>query len=399
MKIALFDYVLTTTNPVGGCHWRMLKGLAHEHEFTVFAPKFENPCPERIKWVKIAPWVLRRPAALMYFQYQLVAPLYYAWARLRGERYDFVQVVTPTLLGGDVGYAQFCHRAFIKYHWDRCKPQGLRGPIRWLDHKMQSLVERRALAAVRRIVSPCKGLRRELIAEYPECEGKIHIISNPVDLARMSRPPDFDRPAFRQQLGVAPDDVLISFAALGHFERKGLGLLFEGMARLKNPSLKLAVLGGEPDLVANYQRLARRHGIEAQVNFLGIQRDVRPYLWASDAFGFPSYYEAFSLAILEAAGAGLPIISSSINGVEELIRDGENGFVIEHNGESVASALHRFVRLTPEARAQMSTTILDDVQRFATENFVSGWRALYQECERELARNGQPSRLAPAKLD
>ena len=47
MRVAVFDYKTVPNNPTGGCHRRMLSGLCHEHEFTVFATEFDNPCPER----------------------------------------------------------------------------------------------------------------------------------------------------------------------------------------------------------------------------------------------------------------------------------------------------------------------------------------------------------------
>ena len=45
MRIAVFDYKVTPNNPIGGCHWREIQGLCRDHDFTVFAPVFENPCP------------------------------------------------------------------------------------------------------------------------------------------------------------------------------------------------------------------------------------------------------------------------------------------------------------------------------------------------------------------
>ena len=43
MRIAVFDYRITPNNPIGSCHLAMLRALAAEHEFTVFAVEFENP--------------------------------------------------------------------------------------------------------------------------------------------------------------------------------------------------------------------------------------------------------------------------------------------------------------------------------------------------------------------
>ena len=47
MRIAIFDYKITRNNPIGSCHLAMLRALAAEHDFTVFAVEFENPFPEK----------------------------------------------------------------------------------------------------------------------------------------------------------------------------------------------------------------------------------------------------------------------------------------------------------------------------------------------------------------
>jgi glycosyltransferase involved in cell wall biosynthesis len=151
------------------------------------------------------------------------------------------------------------------------------------------------------------------------------------------------------------------------------------MAQLKNQQLKLIVVGGEADLIDHYRALTKTQNISNNVLFVGRQNDIRPYLWASDAFAFPSYYEAFSISMLEAAGAGLPLIVPVINGIEELIRDGENGFIVEHNAESIAAGVDRFLELTPQARSIMSRTVQTDVQRFEAANFIAAWRSFYKE--------------------
>jgi glycosyltransferase involved in cell wall biosynthesis len=66
-------------------------------------------------------------------------------------------------------------------------------------------------------------------------------------------------------------------------------------------------------------------------------------LGASDIFFFPSRYEAFSLATIEAASCGLPIVASRINGAEDFIGPGENGFFIDHDADRAAKALRTLI--------------------------------------------------------
>jgi glycosyltransferase involved in cell wall biosynthesis len=376
-KIAIFDYKSVFNNPVGSCHLRMLTSLCRVHDFTVFAVEFENPCSERIGFVRIpAP---TRPLALLFAAYHLLAPLYYQFYLLRHRmRFDLVQMVESNLRFGDVSYAQFCHRAFLRNHWKNTGGATLRHWLRGLDHLLHALLEPLVYRRVRRIVVPSRGLARELAEEYPYTEKKLHLLPNPVDMERMGSPVDFDRAGFRRELGVAADDVVLVFVALGHFERKGLPALLGALQQVAQPNLKLVVVGGQLGLIAEYRDKTDRLGLGDRVMFAGAARDVRPYFWAADAFAFPSYYEAFSLVSLEAAAAGLPLIATPINGVEEFLRDGENGILVDGTADGVSRGIARFLSLPKEARRAMGMRARHDVEQYATENFVEAWRKFYE---------------------
>ena len=162
MKIALFDYVVTQNNGIGKADLAILAALCHEHEFTVFSVEFENPCPERIRWVRIP--ALKRPLVLLFVTFHLLAPLCYLWHRLRYRvHFDHVQIIESNLLFGDIAYSHFCHRAFLKDHWKDAGATGLRGALRWLDHWLHARLEPCVYRRASRIVAPSRGLARELI--------------------------------------------------------------------------------------------------------------------------------------------------------------------------------------------------------------------------------------------
>ncbi len=376
MRIAVFDYKVVPTNPAGSCHLHMLQGLCREHEFTVFAVEFENPCPERIRFVRVP--VPTRPLALLFVAYHLVAPLAYLWYRLRtGARFDLVQMVESNLSFGDLSYAHFCHLAYLRRHWRSAGAKGLRGWLRWLDHGLHALMEPWTYRRVKRIVVPSQGLKRELEETYPFTRGKIRVIYNPVDIERMRPPADFDREAFRTEHGVKPGETVLVFVALGHFERKGLPLVLQALVALRDRPLRLWVVGGEPDLIRSWQKRAEGMGIGDMVHFWGMQRDVRPFLWGADAFVFPSAYEIFPLVSFQAAAAGLPLIVTPLYGVEEFIRDGETGFVVERSVKGVAEGLRRFISLSPESRRRMGEHPREAVAPYGVEPFVEAWRGFY----------------------
>ncbi|MBC8106519.1 MAG: glycosyltransferase family 4 protein [Anaerolineae bacterium] len=385
MRIAIFDYKVVRNNPIGSCHLRLLEGLSSEHEFVVFANRFENPNPDRIKFIRVP--VPTRPLALLFVAFHILAPIRYWIYRLSGgQKFDVIQSVESNcLLRMDIDYAHFCHRRFLKVHWPGLKSRGLRSVLRFWDHFLHSMLEPIVYRRARSVVVPSRGLQRELVDEFPNTAPKLSVLANPVRVDHMKRPADFDRSNVRRSLGLADDDVVLLFTALGHFERKGLPLLLEALASIKNPSLKLVVVGGESDLVRNYQTKITAMGLNGRVNFAGMQKDVRPYLWMADAFALPSAYEVFPLVVLEAAAAGVPIIVTPLNGVEEFCVDGVNGLVIERSAAGCRAGIERFAGMSADARAQLGRHAQQDVLKYSVEEFHANWRNIYERYKADAA--------------
>lgn len=380
MRIAVFDHFVVPTSPSGKCILYMLEGLCREHEFTVFAARLENPCPERILFVRIP--VPLRPNVLRFVCYHLVAPVTYWMHRLRtGARFDLVYVSDICLSFGELNHAHFCNRSYLKHEWKQARPRNLRGLAHWLNHWLRALMEPHVFRRVRHIVVPSKGLERELASEYAFASDKIHRIPNAIDLGHMLPASDFDRVAFRKSIGLAPEQVVFVFVALGHFERKGLSVVLEALRVLGKLCVKLLVVGGPPDLVRGYRNRAQGLGVEGQVLFVGMQEDVRPYLWASDAFLFPSIYEIFPLVSLEAAAVGLPLLLTPLYGVEEFFREGENGFRLERTPQGVAQGIRRFLQMSERERQAMGARARESVRVFDVARFVHNWRDLLDTIE------------------
>ena len=117
------------------------------------------------------------------------------------------------------------------------------------------------------------------------------------------------------------------------------------------------------------------------MKFFGTQRDVRPYLWCADVLALPSHYEVFPLAALEGAAAGLPLLVTSLNGVEEFLRDGKNGLLTPRNTEAVSDCIARFAEMPAAERCEMGVQAQRDVERYGMSQFAAAWRELYREAE------------------
>ncbi len=91
---------------------------------------------------------------------------------------------------------------------------------------------------------------------------------------------------------------------------------------------KLVLVGDGPDR-AECDKLAKEFKINNDIIFLGKQEALVEILNAADVFIIPSQSESFGLSALEAMSCGLPVVSSSVGGLPELIRHNETGYIAE----------------------------------------------------------------------
>jgi glycosyltransferase involved in cell wall biosynthesis len=385
MRIALFNYVIAPHSGPGSRDVEVLQELCSEHDFTVFASKLLMPSgSDAIRHIAVP--TIPRPAFPSFLLYFAGACVSYGRLRLAGRQFDLLHVTDASFPAGDICYAHFCHRGYLKEVWPRVRTRiTARTVNNWASHAVRAVIERRLVRRVRVIVVPSEGLGRDFVRIYPGVANKITVIPNTVDLDHFRQPNDFDRRGFRQLMDTDDGHTVFVFVALGHFERKGLPVLLEALAAddLEFEPARLWVVGGSPGLVAEYRDRAERLGIADRVRFAGRTDDVRPFLWSANAFILPSHYEAFSAALLEAAAAGLPAIATRISGSEEVLQDGVNGFEVDLSVVGIAAGLRRFLQLDADGREAMRRAARESVAPLGPERFISDWRALYASLGRD----------------
>lgn len=140
------------------------------------------------------------------------------------------------------------------------------------------------------------------------------------------------REKFRADLGIMPGDVVFGFVGRLSSE-KGIAELVHAFLKLQNQpggeKAKLLLVGPmEKDTGILSDDVIR--SIEETPGILAVGRhdDIRPYLFTSDVFAFPSYREGFPNVVLQAGALGLPCIVSNINGSNEIIKHNVNGLIV-----------------------------------------------------------------------
>ena len=224
------------------------------------------------------------------------------------------------------------------------------------------------------------GDAADLRATYGPIGPRIEVIPNGVDLDRFRPPTPEERLAARSELGLGTEERVAVF--VGHeFSRKGLSFAIRGLAHA--PSTLLMVIGGNDVIIAEAHAEAIEHGVGDRVLFLGPRNDLPHHLAACDFFVFPSAYEANALVVLEALASGLPVIATPVGFAPEVVRDGENGYLVERDPEAVGARMEDLATLDDEAFAALGRGARASAEPYGWREVARRYLALVEELQAE----------------
>ncbi|NPV06878.1 MAG: glycosyltransferase family 4 protein [Anaerolineae bacterium] len=265
-----------------------------------------------------------------------------------------------------------------------------------------ALFNRLAVAAEKRvaarwtlglIVLSAAGVREMAGAGVP-----IHLVHGGVDAQRW-RPNRELRVRTRERLGYRPEELVIGY--LGRLvSSKGVLSLIEAVAPLMQTANHLRLLlAGDGPLLPELRRRLRSLGLEGRTLMIGAVpwAETPAYLNAMDVFAFPSYTEAFGLALLEAMACGLPTVARESAGTEELVQDERTGFLVRTDLE-LRQRLERLIqdaelrrRIGREGRALAES-------RFSWAGMASTTAAIYQETMQQALARRSPSAMGSERV-
>jgi len=162
-------------------------------------------------------------------------------------------------------------------------------------------------------------------------------------------------------------------------ERKGHYDLLEAWSVVldRYPDAHLLIVGDGPER-EELEARTRELGVVETVHLPGTRDDIPDLLDLMDVFAFPSHFEGLPGALLEAMAAGLPIVTTPIDGNSELVTDGESGvYVPVSDPESLAAAIRTLLSDRQLAR-RLGTSASNAAQtQFSLEKMTSGFETVY----------------------
>lgn len=316
--------------------------------------------------------IVRTPLWTRSIQPLDVIPLAQIYWLCRRERFDLV--ATHTSKGGFLGRlaARAAGVPHVVYHahayfFNHMSP-GL-GKTLWVA------LERFAARFGDLTLSVSEEHRQGALDCGVEAPERIRTVTNGVDLDRFA---GIDGRSVRARLGFAPDDVLIgSVGRLQCF--KGYEYLIRALPPVfaAFPRARLILCGTGP-LESQLRGECERAGIADRVHFLGFRKDIPQVMAAFDVFAQPSLREGLSIALIEAAAAGLPSVACAIAGNAEIVQDGQTGILVPPADPAALGAALRRLLEDPEAAREMGREARRRAEaRFSVERMVAENLAAY----------------------
>ena len=151
---------------------------------------------------------------------------------------------------------------------------------------------------------------------------------------------ELSRDEARHKLGLPESQQVVTKVARLHPQKNHRLFLKMASILLKHRSDVSFLIVGGGLLRSDLEDYAKSLGICDRVLFLGIRSDIPDILAATDISVLTSEYEGFPNALIEAMCVGIPVVSTNYPGIEELIVDDKNGFIVPRNdAESMAAKI------------------------------------------------------------
>ena len=195
----------------------------------------------------------------------------------------------------------------------------------------------RTLRAASAVVAVAQSLARHAI-DLGAARDRVHVVPNGVDVNRF-RP--LDRTEARERLGLpASDRIVLAVARLDPV--KGLDLLIEAVAALRSRAdalpVSLHLVGDGPERRALEERIAGLGaGDFVTLHGAALPEHLPSWYAAADVVALTSHSEGCPNVVTEALACGRPVVATAVGGVPDLVRDGENGFLIPSRDPAVAA--------------------------------------------------------------
>jgi glycosyltransferase involved in cell wall biosynthesis len=186
---------------------------------------------------------------------------------------------------------------------------------------------------------------------------KMKVVKNGIDFSKVKREAVItQRAGLKENLG-SEDSFLIGTVARIH-RQKNIPCLIKAAAVLSNriPRAKIIIVGDGP-MMTEVKNLIERFGLQKMVLMLGERSDVYQIMSLFDIFVLTSLWEGLPYVLMEAGVLGKPVVASDIEGVREIILDGESGLLVPRDDPQTLVEVLMRLEADPQLRFKLGRSL------------------------------------------
>jgi len=250
-----------------------------------------------------------------------------------------------------------------------------RGSDVYFPWKFKKIISKMVFNSADAIIALTDDMRNEL-KKY--CKKDIIVIPNGIDLEKFK---GFSKQAVRDKFKIHFNKKVILF--VGNLRSvKGIDYLIGAMNSIKEkvPEAVL-LLVGDGEQKKELEEMVKHLNLEENIIFSGkvLNKYIPEYMSASDIFVLPSLSEGFPMVILEAMASGLPIVATKVGGIPEVVKDGENGLLVEpKNSKQIAEKVLLLLE-NNELREKISNNNIEKAKEYSWRNTIDKIEKIYSE--------------------
>lgn len=237
----------------------------------------------------------------------------------------------------------------------------------WVMRKFDR-IERYVLSQIDKLVFVSQNSRFNFLAKHPNFpSNKVYYVYNGIP----------DKDIIKDQNRNGSKLELCCVASIT--DRKGQEIIIDALGKLisiEREKIHITFVG-DGYLRNKLENKVKEKGISSSVDFVGIQSDVDSYLAKSDIFILTSYDEGLPMSIIEAQRAKLPIISTSVAGIPEMIEQGKSGLLIKPSVEELLPILKNISKYDWRMMGERSYEIYKE--KFTGNNMVYNYAKILNE--------------------
>lgn len=279
------------------------------------------------------------------------------WRLLRRECFDIINTHSghDSLLGGLAG--RLAARPLVVRTRHLALAVTSLATYKWLPH---------------RVVTVSEWVRQYLISVGVPAERVTTVYTG------IEPPPPVEHSTLRDELGLGEDDVIMTTVAILRYEKGHQDLINAAQPLLeRHPKVHL-VFAGDGPIFAELQQSIANMGLSDRVHLLGLRRDIPNVLAGSDFFALATWQEALGTSFIEAMSAGLALVGTAVDGVPEVIHDGENGLLVPpKNPAMLTKALEQLINDVPLRRRMGQAGLAMTKTRFSVATMAEEMERFY----------------------